>query len=956
MRLSTFLVTSLFLLTGCPKNDNSIAVQTEETVVKPLRKSPNDPRNYDTFVLENGMEILVISDPDTDVAATSIRVRVGNFSDPWDRQGLAHFLEHMMLISTEKYPEVDSYRRFMTDHSGQANASTGKEDTSYFFTIDQAYLEPALDRLSQFFIAPKLDPEYVQRERNAVYSEFSMNLNNDYRRKLEVCRQVVNPEHPYAKFSVGNLETLADREDTPVLDDLWAFYKSEYTASRMTLTVLGREDVTQLRDLVTSKFSEVPTNGNSAPFLEEKRQSPYLEEHLGVQINIEPVSEKRMLTLQFPCPPSEEYFKEAPTDILLSLIQDEGKGSLFSLLKRQGWAESMSTQYWRGGDDFKLLSIDIALTEDGLENYETVVGHFFQYVRLMSGDDLSRYFEEGKQQANLNFLYEEPEDPLSTVQMASLLLQYFPSEHVVDFSSVYGEYSDSLLRMYLSKLTPSNMQAILLAPGVETDNTEPIYETSYSVQALDSELMEQWMTSDIDPALSLPEPNVYIASQAKMKSGSSSEVPVLLKDEPGLKVWHLQDASFNLPHANLHVNVHTPFANQSIHNRVCNSLFAALLRESLREFVYPIEQAGMSVDVSSSWKGFHLELGGYDEKQLEVLTELSRSIRNFELDPDQFALEQSRLIREWRNFRNRRPLAQGSLTGWHLLTPTYNHEYPSADALEKVSIEDFQHFVDQWFQEISLQLLIHGNHNTEDALRLVEVAQEYYLADATPVDWPTRSIRRIPQGELIQDIEIAQTDSVFITVYQGGETSVRAQARYKLLGELIRSDFFTEIRTNQQLGYMVNAFYSQLDRVPGFRMIIQSATAGPAVLQERVDAFLVHQKDKIASMSDEDFETVKRGVIHTLEQRDGSLSDRTDRLARDLRLGYTNFDHNKRLAGELKPLSKDEIVKLYEQVFFGEERGRILVRGTGTEHLDEAPTDTCFEADCVMPKLVERIQ
>ena len=951
-----FIVLPLFLLTGCPKIENGIAVQAENTVVEPLLKSPNDPRNYDAFVLDNGMEVLVISDPDTDVAATSLRVRVGNFSDPWDRQGLAHFLEHMLLISSKKYPEVDSYRRFISDHGGQANASTGKEHTSYFFTIDHSYLEPGLDRLSQFFIAPELDPEYVKRERNAVYSEFSMNLKNEGRRSLEVCRQVANPEHPYAKFSVGNLETLTDRETAPIVDELWSFYQSEYTASRMTLTVLGREDVKELRALVTSKFSEVPTNGKSVPVIEEKRPEPYLEEHLGVQINVEPIGQTRVLTLKFPCPPSEAYYMESPTGVILSLINDEGKGSLLSLLKKRGWAESLSTQYWQGGDDFKILSIDIELTEDGLANHEIVIEHFFHYVRLMSGDDLSRYFEEEKQMSTIDFQNLEPSAPLRTVQMSSLLLQYFPTEHVVDFFSVYGEYNDGLVRMYLSKLTPSNMQAILLAPGVNTNTKEPIYDTSYSVESLDSGLMRQWMESPIDPELSLPEPNIYIATQPKIKSGVDSEIPVMLKDKLGLKVWHLHDSSFNVPHANVQVNIHTPLANQSIHNRVCNSLFGSLLSESIREFSYPLAKAGVSVDISSSWKGLHLELSGYDEKQLEVLTELSRRIRNFELDEDQFLQEQSKLIHSWRDFQNMNPLGQGSQVGFRLLRTTYNDQYASADALEKVNIENFQAFVAEWFQEVSVQILIHGNHNNEEALQLVEVTEEHYLKEATLVDWPTSSIRRIPAGELIQDIEIDHADSVFIAIYQGGESTIRAQARYKLMGELIRSNFFTEIRTKQQLGYSVNAFYSQLGRVPGFRMIIQSTSAGPKVLEERVDAFLVDQKDRIISMSDEDFETVRQSVIYSLEQRDGSLSVRTDRLERALNLGYFGFDYNKRLAEELKLLRKDEIVNLYHEVFFGEDRGRILVRGTGTTHLDGAPLNTCFRADCVLPKLVGRIQ
>jgi len=955
MRNAWITLIVLLLLLGCPKQERRSSVQLEPAG-QTLRKSPIDPRAYDAFVLDNGMKVLVISDPETDMAAATLHVQVGSFSDPWDRQGLAHFLEHMLLMGTEKYPDADEYRRFIEGHGGQANASSGKESTRYFFSLDQEYLEPALDRFSQFFIAPKLDPDYVQRERNAVHSEYSLNLKNNGRRNLEVSRKVANPAHPFSKFSVGDLKTLADRDNDPVLDDLRGFYDAEYSASRMSLAVIGREDVTELRSLVHSKFSEVRTNGKRSGAVEEARPPVFLPEHLGVQINIEPLADLRTMTLQFLLPPGEDHFRAHPVGILLFLLGHEGEGSLFSLLKRRGWVESLVAKDWGGADDYDLLEVEIGLTEEGFANHNQVMESFFQYVRLISEEeDLSRYFDEKKQIAHLNFLHTEPPAPLRSVQVASQLMTYYPLEHVVDFFSVYGEYDDALLRTYLAELTPSKVRAILVGPGLETDQVEPIYGASYSVRALDSELIRSWLESPLDAALVLPAPNPYIPRQTALKPGSTGEFPVLLKDTPGLKVWHLHDTSFGVPRATVRVNLHSPLVLQSLHNRVCKSLFSALLTESLSEFSYPLGKAGMSVSVSSFWKGLRLTVSGYDEKQQELLTDLSNRVRSFDIDPDRFALEKARLVRDKRNLKTSRPLNQGNVKTWQFLNPLYDDTDASADALEKLSIEEFEVFVDQWFEELSVQMLIHGNQTREDASRLAEVAEKAFLSDAKPVDWPGTTIRRIPAGELIQDIELDHPDSVFIAVYQGGETTDAAQARYKLLGELMRTDFFNEIRTQQQLGYRVQAFYNQIDRVPGVRMIIQSSTAGPAVLQERVDAFLASQRDKIAAMSDEEYETLKQGLVAKMEEKDSSLSDSTRTLLVDLANGYTSFDHEARLLTEMRLLGKEEILALYEKVFLSEERGRILVRGTGTAHLDEAPAQPCFSEDCVMPKLIESI-
>ena len=104
--------------------------------------------------------MLLISDPKTEKAAAALDVYVGSGDDPLERAGLAHFLEHMLFLGTEKYPAADEYQRFISTHGGNYNAYTSNINTNYFFDIDEEQLEPALDRFAQFFIAPKFDQVY----------------------------------------------------------------------------------------------------------------------------------------------------------------------------------------------------------------------------------------------------------------------------------------------------------------------------------------------------------------------------------------------------------------------------------------------------------------------------------------------------------------------------------------------------------------------------------------------------------------------------------------------------------------------------------------------------------------------------------------------------------------------------------------------------------------------------
>lgn len=71
-----------------------------------------DENSYRLLQLDNGMTCLIVSDVNTEKAAAAVDVRVGSLSDPVDVPGLAHFLEHMLFYSSEKYPvEVNTIFR-----------------------------------------------------------------------------------------------------------------------------------------------------------------------------------------------------------------------------------------------------------------------------------------------------------------------------------------------------------------------------------------------------------------------------------------------------------------------------------------------------------------------------------------------------------------------------------------------------------------------------------------------------------------------------------------------------------------------------------------------------------------------------------------------------------------------------------------------------------------------------
>ena len=198
-------------------------------------------RTFRYVRLENKLTVILVSQPDTKTAACCLAVSSGSFHDPPDRYGLSHFLEHMLFLGNKKYPKEDQFQHYVEMHSGSTNAATGSDQTWYYFQVDSAYLDGALDGFSAFFIDPLFNESATGREVNAVNSEFEIDLNNPRWKFKQLVSNMTLPTSYLHIFDVGNNQTLHPEgsslpETRSRLIDL---FKRYYTAQNMAVCIIG---------------------------------------------------------------------------------------------------------------------------------------------------------------------------------------------------------------------------------------------------------------------------------------------------------------------------------------------------------------------------------------------------------------------------------------------------------------------------------------------------------------------------------------------------------------------------------------------------------------------------------------------------------------------------------------------------------------------------------------------
>ena len=880
--------------------------------------SPNDSREYRHLRLSNNMDVLLISDPSSDKAAASLDVYVGSYQNPQDRAGLVHFLEHMLFLGTQKYPEPGEYQSFISEHGGSHNAGTGLENTNYFFDIDAAHLEPALDRFAQFFTAPNFDAKYVDRERNAVESEYRLKLKDDGRRGQDVLQEQVNPQHPLSKFTVGNLDTLADFEDRPLRDELLAIYKKYYSANIMKLVVLGSDSLDELQAMVEPRFQPVV---NNHVVVEPPAAPLFASDQLPMQLGIVPLQNSRSLSLNFPLPKMFPHWQKKPANYLAALLGHEGEGSLLERLKARGWAEGLSAGTGledRGG---ALFYVDVALTPAGLDHQSEIVEMFFAKVQKIAQQGINkwRYLETAKL-SEIAFQFQEKQNPMGYVSMLSSKMQRYPIQHVLQANYVMNEFDADLLSSVAARLTPDNMLLSLTAPEVETDRVSLMYQTPYKVTKIADADLAKWRAPAKFDDLVLPEPNPYIPDDLSLLSAYENlKAPQLILDSKAASAWHFPDTRFGVPKANIIASLQTPGID-SPEAFAALELYLAYINDQLSAAVYPAREAGLSFSLRPNNRGIAIVLGGYSDKQAVLLEDILTALLNPEWDAARFERIQQSLARDMGNFAQQYPFRQ-VVASFNAMIKGQWTPLQKVDGVEQLSMVEVKLVAANVLENLELEVMISGNQDKASALQLVSSL-------TSPLDLQeagvTQSVAKLALGEQRGQIAVDHSDAALMSYLQGRNDSLTERAHMLLLGEMLASPFYTSLRTEKQLGYVVAAFASNHLRVPGIAMIVQSPTASESELKSEMMRFLAAYQDQVAALSDKDLQRYKSSVLSGLEETPKNLSELNGRFMESLGLGYNGFDFREQLALEIASVTVETLSSAYQAVTAEQIRGLVV--------------------------------
>ena len=882
--------------------------------------SRNDNRLYQPLTLHNGLRVLLVEDQESPKAAAALTVNAGHFDDPWHRQGLAHFVEHLLFLGTKQYPEAGEFNDFISHHGGSSNAWTGTEHSCYYFDITHQYFLPALERFSQLFISPLFNEQEIDKERHAIDAEFKLKIKDDGRRIYQAHKETVNPQHPFAKFSVGNVNTLSD-DAGPIKSELESFFRTHYQAQWMTLVLCSPTPLAQQRQWVEALFADIAATAADKPPITEPL---YREQDLQLELHIEPHKHLQKLIISFAMPNIDAFYKHKTVSFLAHLLGYEGPGSLHSILKNQGWINALSAGGGINGSNFKDFNISLALTDEGIEYYQDIVETVFAYITLIKEhkSNLQALYRDKQTLLQIAFDNQEKARLLDWVSGISVNMHHYPSDHYLYGDYLMVGYDQAQFAQALSWLTPENMRLVLIHPGVSSTKTTQWYNTPYYTKRLDKDWLNALAAIDTPlSTMSLPAVNPYLQRPCVLHElVAANPIPEKLASHPGFNFWFKQDSTYRVAKGHFYLALDSKLAVKDVKHMALTRLFADLFIDCVAERFYPAELAGLNYHISSHQGGLTLHTAGLSSSQLELAQGLLDALFHADICAKRFAEYKKQLVRHWQSSNQNKPVSEIFSRIGAQIMPWNPTPEELARALQNTSYVQFKKFRKAFFDAIHIEAFLHGNWRPADAYDFLRLIQTH-LQDRANIETIARPLVEIEHVQQ-QQLSLPSNDHAMVIYYQASTGDIREKVLMMVVNHVLNQTYFNTLRTQQQLGYLVGAGYAPFNSRAGLAFYVQSPSVPAVQLLAHHNAFIRQYCQQFATMDKKAWQQAKQSLYQQIAEKDKNLRLRSQRFWLAISNPGVDFTLQENLLTTLEAVEFAEVER-YLEALFSPQRARI---------------------------------
>lgn len=219
---------------------------------------------YEKTVFPNGTRVILIPMEGVNSVATSVMVGVGSRYETPEINGISHFLEHMVFKGTTKYPTTEDVNT-IERAGGLQNAYTDIDITNYHNKVLGEDWELALDINKELALNPRLEQQYVDKERDVILEEMKRYDDEPAAKVGEAFHSLMYPNSKLGMRIIGEVESLMHSDATTLRN----YHSAWYKPSKLVVVLAGnlKSQIPIINEKTNEWFGSM--NGEKTPELEK---------------------------------------------------------------------------------------------------------------------------------------------------------------------------------------------------------------------------------------------------------------------------------------------------------------------------------------------------------------------------------------------------------------------------------------------------------------------------------------------------------------------------------------------------------------------------------------------------------------------------------------------------------------------------------------------------------------
>lgn len=938
-RLAAVLISSVLLAScqhgvepkkGAPSSTKNAAINSAI-----IQKSPNDDRNYAAMMLGNDLQVVLVSDPGLENSAASLAVGVGSAQDPLEHQGLAHYLEHMLFLGTKKFPEPDGFMKFTQANGGMTNAFTAYDKTNFLFQVNANKFDEALDRFSDYFKSPTFDAHYSDKERQAVNNEWSMQKQQDGWILNRLDAITGNPQSPRAKFNIGNLDTLVDTPKSKLNDAMKSFYGQYYSSNIMRLTLVGKQSIPELKALAEKYFADIPNKKIQRP---EITIPGITDAETAKNIYYKPNKDVKALYVDFPVKSNKEQWRVKPNEYLRNLLTTEEAGTLCEQLRKKGLAINTTAFFASdvyGPDGF--MRVQVELSDLGLKHQDEVVAAVFAYVDLIKREGLNEnYFRELQAMRAKDFFNANKPNPLQqAVQLTTLQFDY-PVENLLNAGFVYEKYDEKAIKDVLDQLDTKRVRVWHVNQQVQVNKPISYFDGNYDIQNISEAKFAEISELAKTFKFNLPPLNNLFTDKPAPIVPSQYLKPHQVVSAAGIEAFLQHPEFYREDKGQITLEINSVYGIKNPKNAVLADLLTEIYKKQNTSLMDRALNASLGISISlSGANSTSISVSGYTTKHVLLVEELLRNFAKLDFVQSEFdealTTYKQELANKTKDHVYRQMFSQlGRLTNKMQWT---DQEY--LQAAQTVSLKDVIAYYKSVKADPLIRMLVVGNYSEETVKQMAQTASTILPGKRLPKDRVIAQYTTPSAGKVVEYKDsVNLADNGFLMVWFRDAKSDDEQAALVVLNAFLDKSFFAKLRTQDQLGYVVQSMYYAVDDVPGYAMMVQSSNTDLVKIKSQVDQFRRGYLEQLKSIDPADIEATKQAMIANIMQKPTDFYKEAALYVGEFWHAKYAFDGRDRHLTALKMVNKDDLIKAYENLLLNDKSGVVLLQIRGTNFKD----------------------